>query len=610
MNKINKVMAVCGLGLAVGLQSCDLDEVNPSDFSLETLTYSPEGMEPLINNCYFGLERVFYNAVDFMDFMEGNTDIWTNAANTLGSNNTYFKFFGGATPDITFTNTFWNAAYDGIASCNIVIANADNAVYPTQEAHDAKIAEAYFLRGVYYYHLAEMFGGVVKLTEPQQNINYAPERVEPIELYRDLIIPDFRYAAAHLPLIQGGAAYADNGNPTRKAALGFLAKACLATSQYGTTEFLQEGFNAAKDLIADCEAGGATYHTYMYSDFDDIFASANNLNNKEALWKYNIYAGKDAHGSSNGNYRTNRNDQHFCCNITRFAAREDTEAARLLWDWNTNEGGSGGDFMPTQYLLSLYVEADGSLDPRFHKLFMTEWDANKAYKWTDGDIKNYGKSASLKDNPIAVGEKAIKFVMPQDADYATEVANKPTSNYVLVDYKDVYKDADRSIIMTSGDGENMFRYFYPSLIKHNCDNYYQANASKKRNGNLNAVFAMRMAEVYLMAAEYDILLNGGGNAMGYINKVRTRAGAKPLAGGATIRTVLDERARELCGEFTRFFDLKRTGMFKDKSYLQETHPELAGYFKPEYALRPIPQQYTNIIANGAEFQNPGYSSGE
>ena len=62
-------------------------------------------------------------------------------------------------------------------------------------------------------------------------------------------------------------------------------------------------------------------------------------------------------------------------------------------------------------------------------------------------------------------------------------------------------------------GENMFRYFYPSLNKHNSSNYYVANASKKRNGNLNATFIIRMAEIYLIAAEADIYLNGGANAM-------------------------------------------------------------------------------------------------
>ena len=43
---------------------------------------------------------------------------------------------------------------------------------------------------------------------------------------------------------------------------------------------------------------------------------------------------------------------------------------------------------------------------------------------------------------------------------------------------------------------------------------------------LNATFMIRMAEIYLSAAEADIYLNGGANAMGYINKVRQRAGKK------------------------------------------------------------------------------------
>ena len=117
-----------------------------------------------------------------------------------------------------------------------------------------------------------------------------------------------------------------------------------------------------------------------------------------------------------------------------------------------------------------------------------------------------------------------------------------------------------------------------------------------------------MAEIYLIAAEADIVANGGGSAMGYINKVRQRAGAKQLSGSANIRTVLDERARELCGEGTRFYDLKRTGMFKDASYLQSTHPDLAKYFKPEYALRPISTTFTGVISNGTDpmWQNPGY----
>ena len=158
--------------------------------------------------------------------------------------------------------------------------------------------------------------------------------------------------------------------------------------------------------------------------------------------------------------------------------------------------------------------------------------------------------------------------------------------------------------MNDGTSENLFRYYYPSLNKHNSSNYYVANASKQRNGNLNATFIMRMAEVYLIAAEADIYLNGGTNAAKYLNKVRGRAGANPLTGGMTVRNVLDERGRELCGEYCRFYDLKRTGMFKSSDYLKDTHPDLARFFNPNYALRPISTTFTATIINGSEYQNP------
>lgn len=600
---IKNVVLASALGCVGMMQSCSLDEVNPGGYTLENLSTSAEGYETLLNNCYFGLERHFYGSagtgdavLGYMSFVEADTDLWTYRANQSGSYDYLFKFYAGAAPNTTYTNNIWNAAYDGIGACNLAISTVDNPGFTT-EVRNAKLAEARFLRAVYYYNLVEMFGGVVMLTEPSTTVNYTPERTEPMTIYREIIIPDLQYAAENLEVGD----HTTLTRPTKKAALGFLAKACLQTYQYGTTEFLQTGMDAARTLINDCESGGAAYNTYMYGNFADVFAQENNMENKEALWKHNLYAGSDNYGSSNGNYRLNRNNEYFLCALSRFGARLDNQESRTSW-----EGGIEGTFMPTQHLLSLFVQDDGTLDPRFHQCFTTEWDANQEYSWSAGDANNYGKDASMVGQSIHVGDKAIKFVMPQDADYATEIANKATSNYLLIDYSDVYDDADKSIIMTKGSGENLFRYFYPSLNKHNSSNFYVVSASSMRNGNLNATFIMRMAEVYLIAAELDIYLNGGANAMGYINTVRQRAGANPLSGVATVRTVLDERARELCGEYCRFMDLKRTGMLDDNGYLMETHPEIGQYFRPEYALRPISTTFTATITNGAEFQNPGY----
>lgn len=585
------------------LQGCSLDESNPGGFTLGNLATSEEGYQTLLNNCYFGLERQFYGSAGtgnvnegYMGFVEASTDLWTYAANKEGEYNHIFWMYAGASPNTTYTNNIWNSAYDGIGACNLAISSASNLTTVSDEERNAMVAEARFLRAIYYYNIVEMFGAVYKTDKVEDTPNYSPERTQPLEIYQGIIIPDLEFAAEHL-------SKGDDATmlPTKKAALGFLAKACLQSKQY-TDEFLQKGLDAAKALIADCEAGGGTYNAYMYPDYGDVFKQENNMTNKEALWKYNLYADASGYGSSNGNFRLNRNHEYFTCKLSTFGARQDNQASRISGD----AGGYEGSFMPTQHLLNLFVQQDGTLDPRFHKTFTTEWNANRDYTWTESDVQHYDKSSAMIGKSIANGEKAIKFVMPQDADYATEVAGKANSNYLLIDYKDVYNDASRNVVMTNGSGENMYRYFWPSLKKHNSTNFYVANEKKMRNGNLNAMFIMRMPEVYLIAAELDIYLNGGGNAINYINKVRSRAGANLLTGTATLRTVIDERGRELCGEYCRYFDLKRTGMFNDKTYLEETDPDLAKYFKPEYALRPISTTYINTVSNPDAWQNPGY----
>lgn len=147
--------------------------------------------------------------------------------------------------------------------------------------------------------------------------------------------------------------------------------------------------------------------------------------------------------------------------------------------------------------------------PTFHKSFTTQWNANRNYEWDESSKNNFGKEDAIVGKKLNTGDLAIKIVMPQDADYAAEVSKKATANYLVVDYKDVYDDANKNVITERGAGENMFRYFYPSLNKHNSSNYYVANANKKRNGNLNATFIIRMAEIYLIAAEADIYLMVG-----------------------------------------------------------------------------------------------------
>lgn len=607
----NILLGAVLLVVTMKFQSCSLDEYNPGGFTMEAMSATEEGYQTLVNQCYFAMQRYFYGTDSWMALTEGNTDLWTYQRNMSTSWTQWFWFFAGAAPNTTYTNNWWNGTYDGIGSCNTAIYYADRVPFKTEEERNAKLAEARFLRAIYYFNAVEQFGAVTMITEPAQSINFKPERTDPLTIYEEIIIPDLLFALEWL----GKGTDATTTIPTKKAALGFLAKAYLQTVQYDDSKkYAADALRYAKMLIDDAEAGGAQYNAYMYPSYEDVFKEANNWNNKEALWKHRWYAGADGHGSSNGNYRLNRNNEYFGCNLFQFGAFTDTQEYRISY-----EGNQSGQFMPTQHLLSLFMQDDDTLDPRFNIVFTTEWDANTRYIWDESTVHRFDRKESVTGSVIEVGDPGVRFLMPQDPGYTTESANKLSRDYLVVDYKDVYNDTEKRVkanyayqnpsgdYTSDGSSENPFNYFYPSLNKHNSSNFYVANASQRRNGNLNATFMMRMGEVYLIAAEADIYANGGANAAQYINKVRARAGAQPLSGAVTVRTVLDERGRELCGEYSRHYDLKRTGMFKDNSYLQSTHPDLAVFFKPEYALRPIPTAFIQALEGGGSYyQNPGY----
>jgi starch-binding outer membrane protein, SusD/RagB family len=87
--------------------------------------------------------------------------------------------------------------------------------------------------------------------------------------------------------------------------------------------------------------------------------------------------------------------------------------------------------------------------------------------------------------------------------------------------------------------------------------------------------------------------------------------------------ILDERTRELCGEFTRWYDLVRTGKLVER--VQRSVPAYVGSkpspipggtdqygsnaalnIRPFHVLRPIPQQEIDRTS-GKITQNPGYN---
>lgn len=117
-------------------------------------------------------------------------------------------------------------------------------------------------------------------------------------------------------------------------------------------------------------------------------------------------------------------------------------------------------------------------------------------------------------------------------------------------------------------------------------------------GNTNNIPILRMADVYLIAAEAEAHLNGPTTAAyDYVDAVRTRAGLGDLTAGLNqqdfIDAVLQERSWEFFAEGDRWYDLTRTDKFMTviPSAVSDYYPVRTPQPKNKYF--PIPQDELN-----------------
>ncbi|MPR33154.1 RagB/SusD family nutrient uptake outer membrane protein [Salmonirosea aquatica] len=128
-------------------------------------------------------------------------------------------------------------------------------------------------------------------------------------------------------------------------------------------------------------------------------------------------------------------------------------------------------------------------------------------------------------------------------------------------------------------------------------------------GTIVNIPILRLADIYLIAAEAEARMNGGtAKAYGYINAVRSRAGLPNLATGLSkdsfIDAVLQERSWELFAEGDRWYDLTRTDRFLTviPKATNSVYPSRPVQAKNKYF--PIPQDEVN--ANPELEQNPDW----
>lgn len=212
-------------------------------------------------------------------------------------------------------------------------------------------------------------------------------------------------------------------------------------------------------------------------------------------------------------------------------------------------------------------------------------------------------------NPYPLAEDEDRFIVYLSKEYLSD-AEKAKRGYICVNIDDLFA-ADGKYKETFIDAQQTNTYtLFPSLNKFNFNfegGFYGSNLQCKTGD----MFIMRMAEVYLIAAEAEERLGNGAKAAEYLNVLRKRACRNEAdfednmkLTTATEDDVLDEYARELCGEFTRWALLKRHKAFETR--LPKYNPRAAVNFSQKNYLRPISYTFLNQIENSAEYGTNGY----
>lgn len=176
--------------------------------------------------------------------------------------------------------------YQGVFRSNQVLENVPN-IEMDQALKDRIIGQAYFLRGLYFYHLVNFFGNVPLPLETAKDIgSYNVPQSTPEQGWAQ-VIDDFKKAADKLPVRYSdvtGPDKADIGRATKGAAMAFLGKAYLFNKKY--TEAAAQ-FKAVIDQ-----------NIYsLVSNYRDNFTEVNE-NNSESIFE--VQFSRDAGGKELG----------------------------------------------------------------------------------------------------------------------------------------------------------------------------------------------------------------------------------------------------------------------------------------------------------------------
>ncbi|GAB2500732.1 MAG: RagB/SusD family nutrient uptake outer membrane protein [Cytophagales bacterium] len=537
-----------GLAIATSCQDA-LQEDVISQIGTEYLN-TPKGIDDAINSSYSSM-RVWYGTERGNNFTEFGTDIYTNGADgSWKFMNTYTNQFDSQTGHV---RELWDELYRGINTANAVIDRAPNVAGMDATIRAQRIAEAKFIRAHHYFLLVQLFGPVeLRLTEtiiPTNEVSRTPES----EIYA-AIIQDLNEA---IPNLEDKKASSQYGRATKYAAEHLLGRVHItkATSSSGAGDDYSKAEALLKDVIQNSGLR-------LLSDFGDVHAFGNEIND-EIIWSVQYTRSPLTNGGGNNSH-------------VFFLMEYDTQPGMQR---DTQNGRPFKRYRPTVYALETVFQ-NRENDSRYKKSFKDTYLSNRPGTYT-ATFDNSKTSLSF-----AAGDTTM--FLPGFEMSVEERAKRPYQ-----------------VLVPSRYDEKLF----PALTKH----LDPGRVDRTQFEGGRNYLAMRLADTYLLLAEAQFRQGKLAEATETINVVRRRAAwpgkeaeMEITPDEFTFEFLMEERARELTGEQTRWLDLKRWGNLVQR--VKQYNPQAAPNIQDFHTLRPIPQNQIDRAAGNQEGfpQNPGY----
>ena len=571
MSFMKKILLYC-IGLLIALAGCNRKlEENPDSILVPSFFKTNQGFQSGLDAAYAGM-RNFWGAQDYFTVTVIGTDEFQRGVD----GNSDINLYSYTSTHGTVAN-LWKTAYIFINTCNGVIDNADNVTLPAAQKNEM-VAEAKFLRANYYFILVQFWADVTLNKHFISEASTSAKR-DPLSDVYDFIVQDLKDAIAGLPAGPNSSGVIP-GKATAAAAKHVLAKVYLtrAGSAAKKADDYQNAYNTAVDLINSSASLGLS----LLPDYANIFAEGNEANN-EVLWTVQHTANLAYNGPNNSgvtNYSADNVLNHMW--VGQYEKRPGMVRSMAY----------GRPYIrctPTRWLTDTAFKERVN-DTRYGKTFQTVWYANRT---------DYPTGYPVWTSPLPAGAPAgavvgqPKFKLGDTAIYMPGVdvsdAKIAAAPYLLVPPRK-----------------------YDNTLSATMKKYFDTKRGDLNSPSIRPVIAYRLAETYLIAAEAAFRIGNTGDAVKYINVVRERA-AYPSGNAAamditaadlSIDFILDERARELCGEMVRWLDLVRTGKLLERVRMH--NKEAAANIIEKHVLRPIPQAQIDATTTGDPYNNSLY----